>query len=712
MFSRFCPLRHRCSPHKFWPAKPAYPCSQVRRFRFSRRITRTHLSTGAARSRKRADFAEITVIPACSFLSLSVIKLLKRAPSTKPNRPVVPAAGTLLLLAAAFVQPLPAQDYPGPKAAGTGDFVLHSDTLYQPVGGAMMGVVNPAVAGEAVQIYGEVVQPMALVRTNLHLHRPNRSNEAARRISMARDAGLRALITCAGTPLWNSSEPNGEPYEYATLPPYARAVPIDMQAWADDLVSVLQEMEQNHNILPDYIEVWNEPDRPEWWNGSGRDYLDLLEITANTLVAAFPSKPFKIGGCGLAAGTSTMEYSESLLIHVVKNAALSGHPLDFVSWHHYHLSTGLRYYDTANQVRTAMLTTGSTDLELIVSEWNISPSPTDNPDAIEFDSSHAAANLAGFLATAAQQEIAGNAFFMLHDVQDQGGIADLTGKANGALTYRGIKKPVFRVMEFMYGMASEPRVRVDYPVGELAVSILATRLDDRIRLVISNDVTEGDWIWTEGCRSFGASPGKLTAATRAVLGNNLPLTRENLIAEGLEEWEADAVLEIVPEYQTAKYLERHLRSVDIDIQGFVSNINLTEAWRFDSTHNAPVTRRDELVPLLEWVEDQAQSLAYDAMATYLISVNVDPPPPGSPIPESIEDFAKDLQTTYEIAENAWLLYHNTLSNERLAHTEFLNNQPATTLVSEIPTDAGIQLNANVLTIDLEPDSVTILDIEF
>lgn len=597
-----------------------------------------------------------------------------------------------------------------PVISNDDPFKLHTQSLYGTIGGRMMGAVNPAVAKKASDLYGQIVRPSSLLRSNLLMHLPNRAGEAARRLQMGRDAGMRTVLTAVGTPLWNSSDPDGEPIWWATLPPFARAVPIDMQAWADDLADVLEEMRDNHGIVPDYLEIWNEPDRHEWWNGTAEEILDLIEITSNTIRNRMPNDPILLGGPGLAGGMSDMGVGKSLLVQIVENAALTGHPLDFLSWHHYHLSTGLRFYNTAGQVRDALSENNIYGVELLVTEWNIFASPVGNPEAIEFDTSHAAANLAGFLATAAQVALDGNCFFMLHDVQDQSGIADLAGKASGALTFRGVKKPVYRVMEFMYQMADEPRVKVDFPEGELALSVLATRSGNRIRMVISNDVVESEWAWNEGCKARGTKPGKLAAALDLCLQNGWQVTVENLELCGLTTEEAEVVLEVIPLSQEAERLEQTNRTAQIQITDWVT-VTPVQVWRFDSQHNAPASRREEIVPMLEWVEDQALHLAYDAMAAYLITEEVDPPPFDEVIPDTVEAFAKMLETSEEIAERAWLIYFDTLGNERLAHVDLLNSLPATSVQGELPEAAGVRMVGDTLLVTLEPDSVTILDIQ-
>jgi len=156
----------------------------------------------------------------------------------------------------------------------------------------------------------------------------------------------------------------------------------------------------------------------------------------------------------------------TFLEDLIAFAAGQGLPLDFLSWHNYELASSARFYNPAEILRTAGQRHGLPELELLISEWNVYGRALDNPRAIEFGGSHAAAVVAGVLTAASQVALDGQSFYLLQDdLEDFWSIEDLLGDP-GALTRRGVKKPVWRLHEFLLGMAAEERIAIDWPRNE------------------------------------------------------------------------------------------------------------------------------------------------------------------------------------------------------------------------------------------------------
>ncbi|TAH39735.1 MAG: hypothetical protein EYC70_02810 [Planctomycetota bacterium] len=599
------------------------------------------------------------------------------------------------------------------QGAGDGDFVINLDRWLPPAGPVMYGVVDPGITPAAVQFYGELSPAGGLQRATRRMDiLANQAYRAAELVAFAHSNGLRSLLTCVGTPRDNAS---GDPptEEWHTLPGYARTPPLDMQAWADDLVAMLTEMQSRYALLPDYVEVWNEPEREEWWTGTREQYLDLYRITSVALKSAFPQ--VRVGGPGLASSESTLDGPNTLLEAMVVQAGELGNPLDFLSWHDYGAGGEIRYRSAVEELRALAQASGLNPApELFVTEWNIYPNGgDDNPNAIELDGPHAAAKVAGFLASAHKVGLDGHCFFMLQDAEEaQFEVLDLTGASTGAFTHRGVKKPAFRLMEFLYPMAQQSTLVLQYPANEWAVSAFGALLPDGgLRLVVANDVVDEAWVWTNGCRERGAEPGVLWNAVELLNDMRLPITHVNLVnVAGLEPWEADVVLAVQPLAEEAQWIARHPRTVRFQTLG--GALVPVQAWRFDPTHNAPAARRDEILPEVEAAEVTAQHSAWDAIAAFFAGHGVKLPDPWNieEWPGSPEELAEVLGITLSLAEEAWELFYETLEAQRLARRAELNDLPATRLVGETPEAALVLRNSDFIEITLLPNSVTVVDL--
>jgi hypothetical protein len=314
----------------------------------------------------------------------------------------------------------------------------------------------------------------------------------------------------------------------------------------------------------------------------------------------------------MAGADSTLGGPDGLLEALILQAAAAPHPLDFLSWHHYTIASGLRYSCTVTELRRLAAGRGLAP-ELIVSEWSLYPSPIGNPWAIELDGSHCAAQLAGFLANAAAVGLDANCFFMTQDAEPAAWeVLDLTGAGNGSFTRRGVKKPVHRVMELLYPMALEEAVPVRWPANEWAVSVLASAAGNRLRLIVANDVADEQWVWSNACRERGGAPGRLWSAVALLQGLGLPVTFSTLTGvAGLGPGEAAIVLEVLPLAREAREIGRRPRTVRIRCSGSRLPAPFL-AWRFDSARNAVAEARPLILPELERVEAEARRAAWRA----------------------------------------------------------------------------------------------------
>jgi hypothetical protein len=578
-----------------------------------------------------------------------------------------------------------------------------------PAGDSVKGGMNQGGLKSVQDAFAGLSGQGGLLRLNLRMNREEDASWAAWQMRWAQEAGLEVLLTVYGTPQGMSlgagsgggSAGSGTP---GGQPDWARSVPNDLAAWSQAVIGRIQEMRDESGALPDYVEVWNEPDRPEFFHGSVEDYLAIYEALAPRVVAQLPG--VKVGGPGLAGSESPMDGEQSVLLALVHRAAERDLPLDFVSWHSYGIGAMMRYTRMPERLRAALDAAGR-DAELLVTEWNIRP--TNAKRGWEFDQSAAAANFVTLLSSAVAQGVDGNVFFMLYDTDDQEGIADLSGKGLGALTARGIKKPVYRAMELVYPMASEQRFGVQLPRDEYALGVLATTDGQRARLVLANDVVEPDWVWSRGCREAGLEPGTTAGmVARAGGSTTQPPTRRALIMEGLSPADADLVLRIIDRTAEAADLLEQERTVEVELDGAVSP-QVLRAWVLDSAHNAPAAHREDLLPHLEAAETAARASAQEAAEQTALAL-------GATVEAGVEwtgtlaALASALGLSHEDTARVVEVYQATLRRDRVASADLLNSLPGAALTEQSAAEAGVTVTGNVLTVTLEPNAVVVLDL--
>ncbi len=240
--------------------------------------------------------------------------------------------------------------------------------------------------------------------------------------------------------------------------------------------------------------------------------------------------------------------------------------------------------------------------------------------------------------------------------------------------------------------------------------MVATRLGDRIRVVVANDMVDPDWVWAEGCRERGHDPNPLWTAMEAVLQAGLPLTVDNLLAQGLNLHEALTVLEVLALSQEAATARKTRRAVTLEFTGSGQPQPFL-VWRFDSTHNDPAGHRKEFLPVLEWVDSQADYAGWQAASQVLLLNGVPPPPYGSMnMPRSPEELANLLGISMELALEVWTTYVETVDEARMAYVDLVNSQPSAVLQPVTSQAAGLEIDGTSVRFAVEPDSVLVLDL--
>ena len=589
-------------------------------------------------------------------------------------------------------------------ASGGDEVTVRLDRHFPPAGAAVKGCRNQGGIHQLQDQFAGLNDSGGMLRVNVRMNHLGELPWAAWQMQWAQESGMEVLMTVfGGTGGASAPGGGGSGSPGGQLDP-SSSVPADLAGWSMSVVAMLGEVRRMTGSLPDHLEIWNEPDRPEFFSGTIQNYLAIYSALAPRVRAQYPQ--IGIGGMGLAGSESDMGTGDSALFSLIDHAAEHGLPLDFLSWHNYGIGASMRYTRIPERLDAALAAHGMA-ADLFVTEWNVRATTARNSH--EFDTSSSAANMVTFLSSAVGQGVDGNAFFMLWDTDDQEGIADLTGKALGAMTARALKKPVWRTMELVYPMADETRFGVQVPDNEYALGLLATWDGNRARVALANDAVEPEWVWTRGCREIGMEPGETAILVRDAGGTTTsPPERAALIAEGLTPAEADAVLAVIDRVAEAADLRVRSRTVVLTLSGS-SQPSVLRAWRFDSSHNAPAAHLETLFPHLEQVERDAQAAAEAAAAAKVAEFGGSVPPNLS-WTGSIEALAAALGITVEEVKVVIAVYRTTLKMERVSQSEFLNSLPGAALVEESGAEAGVQINGNQLTVELEPNGVLILDI--
>jgi len=236
------------------------------------------------------------------------------------------------------------------------------------------------------------------------------------------------------------------------------------------------------------IEVWNEPNLPQFWQDADRDeYFRLYEATARTVKDV--DAELQVGGPALAPGGAAWwaPFADFVTAREV--------PVDFVSAHAYsseaaqHVPFGVYQdlrpaqwlLDQFAAPREHLRDTALADLPVHVTEFNTSYRP-DNP---VHDTAYNAAYLAPVLA-AAGDLVDSFSYWTVSDVFEEADVPTaLFHGGFGLLAHREIRKPTFHLYAFM--------ARLGPQVLSRGQDHLVTRHDDgRVTVLAWNPVDGGE----------------------------------------------------------------------------------------------------------------------------------------------------------------------------------------------------------------------------
>ncbi|MBN1485940.1 MAG: hypothetical protein JXA37_14600 [Chloroflexia bacterium] len=161
----------------------------------------------------------------------------------------------------------------------------------------------------------------------------------------------------------------GDSWSNATPP----RTPQERANWVRAAVEVLRHYRQGQwdGFESDfrYVEIWNEPDHPQFWPEprTQQEFLQLFAETAQALRQAFPE--MQVGGPGFTPAGALTAQGNRYVYDFLDCLRAEGTPLDFLSWHMY-ANDPDSFAQAAAFYRQALDEHGYEGTALHISEWN------------------------------------------------------------------------------------------------------------------------------------------------------------------------------------------------------------------------------------------------------------------------------------------------------------------------------------------------------
>ncbi len=231
--------------------------------------------------------------------------------------------------------------------------------------------------------------------------------------------------------------------------------PRDYKEWAAFINKLVTHWTNRYGVEEVrewFFEVWNEPNLPDFWQGTQANYFNLYRHTAKAIK--------KVDG-GLRVGgpaTAKNEWVKEFLDFCAKKKA----PVDFVSTHHYPTDAlGNEGDDTITQLansRRSLLREQAQDTfrraagkPVYYTEWNASSNPR--------DSLHDEPYAAAFITKTIMETnglVEGYSFWTFTDIFEENYFPSQPFHGGfGLLNLHGIPKPTYRAYELLHRLGDE-----------------------------------------------------------------------------------------------------------------------------------------------------------------------------------------------------------------------------------------------------------------
>ncbi|WP_406109998.1 xylan 1,4-beta-xylosidase [Streptomyces sp. NBC_01003] len=281
--------------------------------------------------------------------------------------------------------------------------------------------------------------------------------------------------------------------------------PSSHREWADLVRATLTHLVDRYGLeeVRDWpVEVWNEPDLPDFWEGADQAaYHRLYEVTAHAVKDVDAS--LQVGGPALSPGAD-----EGWLGRFAEFVERRDLPVDFVSRHAYTsgpaqpvpfgtyqtLAPAERLLEQFGAPRRELKGTSLADLPVHITEFNSAYRP-DNP---VHDTAFHAAYLAPVLA-AGGDLVDSFSYWTFSDMFEEVGVPTaLFHGGFGLLTHRQVRKPTYHLYAFLARMGRDVLARGDdhlvtrHPDGRVTVLAWAPTGTDLHTLRLSVPVGDAE----------------------------------------------------------------------------------------------------------------------------------------------------------------------------------------------------------------------------
>lgn len=453
------------------------------------------------------------------------------------------------------------------------------------------------------QAYVDSVRPRdSLVRIWLKYNFGQLNDSHLRACEAAKQAGMGIMITALGKPGSRVDTRQGQVQEAPDPGPWAALVAKDIQSLRAKGLPVT------------HVEIWNEPDMPEQWGGSGAEFARFFAEAGKAMRPLLPEE-VRIGGPGMASsyGGGIRQFRE-----IVDACRAVGWSPDFLSWHDYSgFPMDQAYYDTARRVTELTRKAGLALPQLILSEWNCGlPGRGSYPPV---DDHRGAASFVAMTCALSRTAVEHALFFMLQDGSWDTD-ADFAGESVGVFTLHGAPKSVLAAMRMMRTVCELPAVPVQareaLPVN---FALMATREGARGYLAASSAFGKDEQHAKKLIERAGLELGRLSARENGpeqYVRGKISYEQSGLPADQKPIWED------IKRRMQALGVERRARERSLAVRLADPPSRIAGVWLIDERHGNPIADPDfraKFKPLeAGWFQAAAQmtvvKLRYEGVA--------------------------------------------------------------------------------------------------
>ncbi len=179
-------------------------------------------------------------------------------------------------------------------------------------------------------------------------------------------------------PAWLSSSTDGSPAQTPGWYVLNTKPPANYADWNNMVTTITNRIVNTYGINNAYFEIWNEPDLGSW-TGTQAEFFELYQHTYDAINSGNAAN--RVGGPATNHWAKNISYQQpygyindsigdlSLIGELLDSTAAWNKPLDFVSWHNFHIQHETNKNAIA-YITQKCASLGVSTPELMVSEWN------------------------------------------------------------------------------------------------------------------------------------------------------------------------------------------------------------------------------------------------------------------------------------------------------------------------------------------------------